>query len=290
MGERGGEGRPPRASGEEGEAVLGQNTGRQVVRYGRRAGGGVPGFLRRRESRLRDGGRETAPQPDGDRPWRDPMRHRGRRHGVCLRFDPRARGVVQHAGAQDQLPASRVRGKTDRDCAGGAPGKDGRDGGVRGGQRGREDGGAGLFHLLRPAGRGGNRTMKGKVACLVTFAVSMAFVEAAVVVYLREIIGEGPIFPMKEIPPALLAVEVGREGATIVMLVSVAILSVRGGLRRMGAFLLTFAVWDIFYYLWLFVTIDWPAGIGDWDVLFHVPDLRQLLLHSEDLVHLLLVL
>jgi len=113
--------------------------------------------------------------------------------------------------------------------------------------------------------------MRGKVACLVAFAVSMAFVEAAVVVYLREIVGEGPIFPMKEIPPALLAVEVGREAATIVMLISVAILSVRGGLRRMGAFLLTFAVWDIFYYLWLFVTIGWPAGIGDWDVLFLIP-------------------
>lgn len=99
----------------------------------------------------------------------------------------------------------------------------------------------------------------------------MAFVEAAVVVYLREVIGEGPIFPMKEIPPTLLAVEIGREVATIVMLAAVAILSVRGGLRRMGAFLLTFAVWDIFYYLWLAVTIGWPAGIGDWDVLFLIP-------------------
>lgn len=113
--------------------------------------------------------------------------------------------------------------------------------------------------------------MRGKVAGLVAFAVSMAFVEAAVVVYLREVIGEGPIFPMKEIPEKLLLVEVGREAATIGMLVSVAILSVRGGLRRMGAFLLTFSVWDVFYYLWLAVTIGWPAGIGDWDVLFLIP-------------------
>ncbi|HJX15783.1 MAG TPA: hypothetical protein VJ386_08600 [Candidatus Deferrimicrobiaceae bacterium] len=113
--------------------------------------------------------------------------------------------------------------------------------------------------------------MRGKVACLLAFAVSMAFIEAAVVVYLREIIGEGPVFPMKEIPANLLLVEVGREAATIVMLVSVAILSVRGGLRRMGAFLLTFSFWDIFYYLWLAATIGWPAGIGDWDVLFLIP-------------------
>jgi hypothetical protein len=113
--------------------------------------------------------------------------------------------------------------------------------------------------------------MKGKVSCLVAFAVAMAFVEAAVVVYLREIIGGGPIFPMKEIPPQLLAVEICREAATIVMLVSVAVLSFRGGARRMGAFLLLFAAWDIFYYLWLSVTIGWPGGIADWDVLFLIP-------------------
>ena len=113
--------------------------------------------------------------------------------------------------------------------------------------------------------------MRGKVACLVAFAVSMAFVEAAVVVYLREIIGEGPIFPMREIPPLLLVVEIGREVASIVMLLSVAFLSFRGGARRMGAFLLLFAVWDVFYYLWLHVTIGWPAGIFDWDVLFLIP-------------------
>lgn len=113
--------------------------------------------------------------------------------------------------------------------------------------------------------------MRAKIACLASFAAAMAFVEAAVVVYLREIIGAGPVFPMKEIPALLLVVEVGRETATIVMLVSVAVLSVRGGLRRMGAFLLAFAVWDIFYYVWLYATIGWPAGLADWDVLFLIP-------------------
>jgi hypothetical protein len=113
--------------------------------------------------------------------------------------------------------------------------------------------------------------MTGKVVSLVAFAVAMAFVEAAVVVYLREIIGGGPLFPMKEIPATLLIVEVGREAATIVMLLSVAFLSFRGEARRMGAFLLLFAVWDVFYYLWLRVTIGWPAGVADWDVLFLIP-------------------
>jgi hypothetical protein len=113
--------------------------------------------------------------------------------------------------------------------------------------------------------------MRGKVGGLAVFAVSMAFVEAAVVVYLRKVIGEGPIFPMKDIPPLLLVVEIGREAATIVMLLTVPFLSFRGGARRMGAFLLLFAVWDLFYYLWLHVLIGWPAGIFDWDVLFLIP-------------------
>ena len=113
--------------------------------------------------------------------------------------------------------------------------------------------------------------MRAKVACLAAFAVAMAFVEAAVVVYLREIIGGGPVFPMKEIPAALLAVEVGREAATIVMLLSVAFLSFRGEARRMGAFLVTFAVWDIFYYVWLKATIDWPSSLTEWDILFLIP-------------------
>jgi hypothetical protein len=113
--------------------------------------------------------------------------------------------------------------------------------------------------------------MRGRIGGLVVFAVSMAFVEAAVVVYLRKVIGEGPVFPMKDIPLLLLVVEIGREAATIVMLLTIPFLSFRGGARRIGAFLLLFAVWDVFYYLWLHVTIGWPAGIFDWDVLFLIP-------------------
>jgi hypothetical protein len=113
--------------------------------------------------------------------------------------------------------------------------------------------------------------MRERIAFLVVFAAAMAFVEAAVVIYLRALIGGGPLFPMRDLPPALLAVEVAREGATLVMLLCAASLAVRGGARRLGAFLLAFAVWDIFYYLWLYLTIGWPAGVTDWDILFLIP-------------------
>jgi uncharacterized membrane protein YdcZ (DUF606 family) len=32
-----------------------------------------------------------------------------------------------------------------------------------------------------------------------------------------------------------------------------------------------FAVWDIFYYVWLKVLLGWPASVLDWDVFFLIP-------------------
>jgi hypothetical protein len=113
--------------------------------------------------------------------------------------------------------------------------------------------------------------MKEKIAFLVVFAAAMAFLEAAVVIYLRALIGGGPLFPMKDLPPAMLKVEIAREGSTLVMLLCAASLAARGGARRLGAFLLAFASWDVFYYLWLYVATGWPAGVADWDILFLIP-------------------
>jgi len=41
--------------------------------------------------------------------------------------------------------------------------------------------------------------------------------------------------------------------------------------QRFAYFLTIFAVWDIFYYVWLKVLLDWPGSIMDWDVLFLIP-------------------
>jgi len=113
--------------------------------------------------------------------------------------------------------------------------------------------------------------MREKVVFLGVFAAAMAFVEAAVVIYLRALIGVGPLFPMKDLPPAIVTVEIAREAATLIMLLCAASLVVRGGARRLGAFLLLFSVWDGFYYLWLYVAAGWPSGVTDWDILFLIP-------------------
>ena len=74
-------------------------------------------------------------------------------------------------------------------------------------------------------------------------------------------------------PPAkqLLVIEIGREAATLVLISTGAWLFGRGIQQRCAYFLAIFATWDIFYYVWLKVLIDWPSSIMEWDVLFLIP-------------------
>ncbi len=103
-------------------------------------------------------------------------------------------------------------------------------------------------------------------------AVAFAYVEAAVVAYLRALYyPEGFAFPVKPIDPTHLGIELGREAATIVMLGSVAMLGGRRAAERFGIFAVAFGLWDLFYYVWLKLLLDWPASLTDWDLLFLIP-------------------
>lgn len=111
-----------------------------------------------------------------------------------------------------------------------------------------------------------------RLALLGTFAVAMAYLEAAVVVYLRDLYyPDGFFLPLVRISPTHAAIEIAREAATIIMLAVVAVIagSTRG--QRCGNFLILFGVWDIFYYFWLNVALGWPSSLLDWDILFLIP-------------------
>jgi hypothetical protein len=68
-----------------------------------------------------------------------------------------------------------------------------------------------------------------------------------------------------------VTIEVYREVATMIMLVSVALLAASMARARWAAFLWTFALWDLFYYLGLWATVRWPTSLKDLDVLFLIP-------------------
>ncbi len=121
------------------------------------------------------------------------------------------------------------------------------------------------------------------------FAAAFGFVEAAVVVYLRAAIGLLPgyrgtlsdlrhssqsyeqVASLSQFPQSLLTIEQYREAATMVMLVSVALLAASKASARWAAFLWAFALWDIAYYIGLWAIVRWPASLTDLDVLFLIP-------------------
>ena len=111
-----------------------------------------------------------------------------------------------------------------------------------------------------------------KILWVTVFAIAMALVEAAIVVYLRAIYyPDGFAFPLKVIALQHYIVELGREAATILMLMSVAALCGKRFWEKFAYFIVCFGVWDIFYYGWLRVAIAWPSSLLDLDILFLIP-------------------
>src|SRR5947209_15065380 len=103
----------------------------------------------------------------------------------------------------------------------------------------------------------------------------MAYVESAAVLYLRTIYGGiDPVGP-RTTPfnplPDFIAIEIGREAATFVMLGAVGYLAGTTLKSRIGAFAVALGVWDIFYYVFLWLFARWPASLLAPDVLFLIP-------------------
>jgi hypothetical protein len=114
---------------------------------------------------------------------------------------------------------------------------------------------------------------KGRLLTVVVFAGAMAWVESATVAYLRTLLNRVEPYQQRPLPIVSLFVgtELVREAATVVMLLSVALLAGKTWRERCGYFMVAFGVWDIFYYVFLKVIVSWPHSLFDWDVLFLIP-------------------
>lgn len=104
------------------------------------------------------------------------------------------------------------------------------------------------------------------------FAIAMGFVESAVVVYLRAIYyPEGFAFPLRTLDPGIAITEVMRESATMIMLITIAMITFKQAISRFAAFIYAFAIWDIFYYVFLYLLLKWPPTLLTLDILFLIP-------------------
>jgi len=138
--------------------------------------------------------------------------------------------------------------------------------------------------------RRGLEVSRQQLAFAALFGGAFGWVEAAVVIYLRAAVGLLPGYggtladvarlsaglyrqtqSVRELPPSLLAVEVLREAATLLMLLAVALLAARRLRERCAVFLWSFALWDLSYYAGLWATVRWPASLRETDILFLIP-------------------
>ena len=119
-------------------------------------------------------------------------------------------------------------------------------------------------------------SLRRTAIAVIVFSIAMGYVESAVVVDLRWALGLPlwPTFPLTEAtgPTQRLAlIEIGREAATLVMLVGVGVIAGRRGWEWLAWTAVAFGVWDIAYYGWLWVFMGWPTSLFDWDLLFLIP-------------------
>ncbi len=116
------------------------------------------------------------------------------------------------------------------------------------------------------------KNLNKKIIVVFLFGIAFAYIEAAVVAYLRTIYyPSGFNFPLVMHYDRNLVIEFFRELATLIILISSGWLLSKKFWEGFAYFLIIFGVWDIFYYVWLKVTIYWPASVLDPDVLFLIP-------------------
>jgi hypothetical protein len=117
--------------------------------------------------------------------------------------------------------------------------------------------------------------MMTKLILLAFFGIAMAHLEGVVVVYLRKALGildsESNKESIEKFPERYFKIEMTREVATIIMLLVISWLAGASLIEKGVFFLWTFAFWDLFYYVSLYILIKWPPKLTTIDVLFLIP-------------------
>jgi hypothetical protein len=116
------------------------------------------------------------------------------------------------------------------------------------------------------------KTNINTIIWLTIFSIAMGFMESAVVIYLREIYYPGGFrFPLVPLDINIGLVELLREASTVIMLLGIGILAAKKASLRFAYFIYCFAIWDLCYYLFLWLFLGWPESLLTWDILFLIP-------------------
>lgn len=116
------------------------------------------------------------------------------------------------------------------------------------------------------------------MSLLTLFGIAFGHLEGVVVIYIRNILKNIAVEKWAETTIGgimqeyhLLFIEQTREAATIVMLLSLCLLVGKSKLEKFCIFLWTFAIWDIVYYISLYILLGWPPSLLTQDCYFLIP-------------------
>ena len=114
--------------------------------------------------------------------------------------------------------------------------------------------------------------MKNKLFWLFIWGITFGYIESSIVVYLRELYyPNGFSFPIIFADATVAITEIIRELATLIIIAATAVISYPDYKRRFAVYVFIFGVWDIFYYVFLKIILNWPENLFTWDILFLIP-------------------
>jgi len=113
-----------------------------------------------------------------------------------------------------------------------------------------------------------------RISIVAVYALAMGYLEAVVVYYIRYALGD--VHAVGSVTTSIAlhfpwGIEMTREVATLIMLVTVALLAGRDWRERAAALLWAFGIWDATYYLGLEILTQWPSSLVTQDVYFLLP-------------------
>ncbi len=127
-----------------------------------------------------------------------------------------------------------------------------------------------LLTQMKPCLRS-SEALWSNLVLVAVYATAMGMLEAICVVYLRHLVLPDRTGPIDAAAMARFPIEPCREACTILMLVAVGWLAGTSLATRFGFFIAAFGIWDVWYYVGLYVWAGWPTSLLEWDCLFLLP-------------------
>jgi hypothetical protein len=121
-------------------------------------------------------------------------------------------------------------------------------------------------------------TVLSYLLALAALCIAVGYVDAVTTFYVRgmlQVAQEGGGFAQavtEAMPPRIVALEQTRQAATVLVLVTVAVVAGRNLQQQFGTALYVLGGWVVFRYAAIRTITDWPSSLTDVDTVLYLPE------------------